>query len=321
MEAYKQMDGAGNGERQKLHWSMRPGRLFVFVLAVRCLISAIYTLILCTVSVAVNESGGIWLVFAADYIVAILGLAAGLICYFVVRRIQNKHVLQFDTKWNINVAFWVGLVLLVGFVAIELQSNGLYNFSGVSADFTTMIELVDRSTDMLLFLLLLPVLEERYGLVKSALMAGMIAASANVLSCLISIFYSYFRYGVAPLVEAIFSTSTLLSIIMEFTIGILAVTMYRVASRRAPGAWVLFAALTGIATWLFAVIGKSLTLNQPVNWDLYYFVQMFYYVVIALLGLGVLARYKRWNTFRAFIVDIKHLIQAARGRQDDDIES
>lgn len=300
----------------KAHWTERPGTMFAAVIATRFLLMAFIVAVALVLPSVLNWNT---VMPARAYVLLdsamqlIVALAAGWVFYRWVRSARRKHGLGTPLSFQTGAAFWAGLVLLLGYNVLVNLEYMKYDPATAAAYFLNM--LAHGFTTTLLLVLLFPVLEGRFGIVRSALLL----CAANVLLHLVQRFIVYGINEISLAQQEQFDAivrNDLLYSLLPHSLGsaaraALGVLAYLVASRRLPGAWLLYMALGD----LMSLAANKIIIHMPVTngidrvqTDL--LAQPAFYLAVLGLALLGLAAFERWKSWKDFAGSVKRTAEA-----------
>lgn len=309
-------------ENEKLHWTARPFCMLALVLAAEFALHLVRIGIALPLGLAgsADAQGAAYalsLLLGALLVVVPLGLA--FLFWRLVRRAQASHGEAQEVSWKIGAAFWVGVPLALalvpslglGYVASYPLTAVLYLLSALSSGLVTA----------LFFSLLFPVAEKRFGAVSGALLiaagfAVILAVESVVTKAVSGLEYSFVSGGAGDYpVWRGFAESLFSAFITAASLYLLRSALYLAASRRMPGAWLLFACVPSLVTLLYRVLASDIpgTANMS-GWLEALCLQFPYYLLVFAISLGVVAGFRRWKTFGAFASDV---VRMARRSQND----
>jgi hypothetical protein len=326
------MSGNGDGDRNKTdapdmpenvsaikqHWALRPIGLLAAVLSTKLFLYLVSLGI--SLPMALGDTSpvtAIWLGLLQSIAVMLVG---GLF-YWRVRTMQWKNGAATGPSWKMGIAFWVGIVLALGYYLGIWRYLLSYPAAGlVSLGYN----LASNFTDALFIVLLFPVLERRYGILNGAMAAATSFVILSVFMALINIgsnflivtlqgngeYSQYIGAGFVPsLVTGVFSAAA---------ICVLSIALYSIASRRIPGTWMLLVSVPGMISLLHTAVRVALSKGLGGSeWLGVLCVEFPYYLLVFAAGLGILAGFVRWKTIGAFVGDVKMIIKKAKITQDD----
>lgn len=296
------------------HWTAKPVWMLLAVLAAKLLL--FQAGLGFSLPMALGDTG--------PGLSVLLGLAPGMaalliggLFYWLAGASRRRTV-----SWKVEIAFWVGLALTVGYCFLFSRRFLLARPLLALSDFWNT--LASGLADALFIVLLVPVLEKRYGIVSGALAA---AASFALLSALetladrgtsLLLFAAQGNGGYSRYLWTDFIPSLLSGMIIAAAVCVLRIALYRLASRRIPGAWMLLVSVSGLAGLLHSAILVTFARGIESNaWLTVMCISFPYYLFVFAVGLAVLAGYVRWKTVGSFSANFQAMIKKIKITQND----
>jgi hypothetical protein len=248
-------------------------------------------------------------------------LAAGF--GWAVWKAQRKRGLAVPSPWKAGTSLWAGLALTAAYMGLAVYMNRGIPGIAVSMSATLGALAADCLTGMLFVGMLYPAFESRLGVLKGSLAIcaafALLAVLKQVLLALFGGAYGYAALRMTP--GEFFGYSALENVVIAcavaFALAALRIALYLTASRRIPGAWLLYTAAYGFLLLLQIELDSLLTGVDFPYWMKDLCVVLPPHVLVFAVCLGVLAGFRRWKTREAFLADTRAIMRKARAARDD----
>lgn len=316
-------------------WYMQPWKLLAAALAAPLFIycadyaaTLVFTSIWNAAGAAYDPAGRSLMMFTVFtvFLPTAVELAVAAAFYLLVRVMHRKSWLPGSVSWKVDAAFWVGLALMLA--RMLLDSLPIRDsLSPIFVLLPAFLRILTSGFIMLLFVILLfPVFEARFGSIRGALVLGLAFALSTVLEQALALslnwLNAYITLGHSPgrLLESSASNiapGIVSACIAAFCWTVLWISLYLSASRRIPGAWMLFSSVPGLLGLLCRALETLLIRNiANTTWIRIICIEFPFYLLVSALSLALIAGLRRWKTLGEFLKDAKGFMR----RTDTDID-
>lgn len=303
------------------HWTGRPLLLLAAVLAVKLFLYLAQLGMSLPVIAQSSTDADIRLNAAIlqSALSTVLILLLSILFYWRVMALQNRHGIAGAVSWKPGIAFYAGIVMVLGYGVLAYYNY--FQVQPVLSIVNFLSQLVGGLTGTLFLVVLLPVTERRFGIVRGALILSAAYAVLSVLQLLLSMGFSAWMsaaQGLEMVTRAMWNgiLSNLLStLLVSFAKGAVGVACYHLAARRVPGTWMLYVAVPSLVVLLnnhLPDIFSSSSRPLPL------LISAAYYLLVFGLSMGILAGYQRWKTPQALKESTARLVEKLKAIQNTD---
>jgi hypothetical protein len=302
------------------HWSNHPWKLLAGALAALLVANIVAQAAYIATSHWINSSISHWPVVALYSIIPpVLELMLVAAFYGRVRAARRKHGVDNKACWRPGVVFFIGLGLLLAaalLICLPIQSEN-FNIPVIATEFLSFA--ASGLVLLLVFHLLMPIFEKSMSGLRGAWALG---AGFAVLAVLKQISALIIGRNASSFLSADFILGTLLPLcVSAFALTAVRIFLYQRASRRMPGAWMLFSSIPALLAVACSAIrwvlydngGAPHQLSAFVSHWLRPLVDSTFYLIVLAIGLGLITAFQRWKTFGAFWKDTKVVLRRTQG--------